>query len=590
MIRNLRYIFNGAPALVRKSLLLEWFHSLFVAVPTGFLLLVVREFFSPAPDQQRLWTYVAIMTGLLLVQLLVSVRTFTFTNNMTYTLSTILRMKLGRHLQKISMGAFRQRDPGDLASVVLQDVANFELIFGHTVGSLISAVFAFVIVSVFLFITDWRLALILWLALPLVWLLVKVATFLMQRPGVQHIEARNATGARFLEYVTGIRHIKSYGMTGERFSTLQQALDDFRRASIRTEGIPGPFILLAAAVLEACFLLMILAGVHFFAGGSLSVPALVAFLIMGYRLYEPIKIVLVDYTLLRYMNISMGRIVEVLETPVQQGGLAVRPAGGDIRFENVDFCYLPGQQVLHNVSFHIPEKSLTALVGPSGSGKTTITSLIARFWDVDGGSIKIGGADIRDMEPAAVYSLISEVFQEVYLFDDTIYNNIRYGNPQATYEQVIDAADRALVMEFAWEMPEGINSRVGENGNRLSGGQKQRISIARALLKDAPIVLLDEATASLDPENEVQIQQAIQQLVKEKTVIVIAHKLSTIIRADQILVLKDGRVHESGRHATLLERKGLYAKLWDIQQRAGGWKLNKEAVYEQSSGGSVAAG
>lgn len=579
MIQNLRYIFKGAPALVKKSILLECFHSMFVAVPTGFLLLIIRELFSPHPHQQRLWSYVAIMTGLLLMQLFVSVRTFVVSNKMTYTLSTVLRVKLGRHLQKISMGTFKQRDPGDLASVVLQDVANFELIFGHTVGGLAAACFAFVIVSVFLFITDWRLALVLWAALPLVWLLTQVATWLMQRPGVKHIEARNATGARFLEYVTGIRHIKSYGMTGDRFSTLQQALDDFRRASIRTEGIPGPFILLAAAVLEACFLVMILAGTHFFAEGSLSIPALVAFLIMGYRLYEPIKIVLVDYTLLRYMNISMGRIIEVLDMPVQQGGRALRPAGHHICFERVHFSYLPGQPVLQDVSFHIPEKTLTALVGPSGSGKTTITSLIARFWDADSGSVKIGGTDVRDMEPATVYSLISEVFQEVYLFDDTIYNNIRYGNPQATYEQVIDAADRALVMEFAWEMPEGINSRVGENGNRLSGGQKQRISIARALLKDAPIVLLDEATASLDPENEVQIQQAIQQLVKEKTVIVIAHKLSTIVRADQILVLKEGRLHEKGDHAALLGNKGLYAKLWDIQQRAGGWKLSQEEVY-----------
>ncbi|MBC9911709.1 ABC transporter ATP-binding protein [Chitinophaga varians] len=578
MIQNLRYIFKAAPALVRKSILLECLHSMFVAVPTGFLLLIIQELFSPNPHQQRLWSYVAIMTGLLLIQLFVSVKTFVVSNKMTYTLSTVLRVKLGQQLQKISMGAFKQRDPGDLASVVLQDVANFELIFGHTVGGLAAACFAFVIVSVFLFITDWRLALVLWLALPLVWLLTQVATWLMQRPGVKHIEARNATGARFLEYVTGIRHIKSYGMTGDRFSTLQQALDDFRRASIRTEGIPGPFMLLAAAVLEACFLVMILAGAHFFAGGSLSIPALVAFLIMGYRLYEPIKIVLVDYTLLRYMNISMGRIIEVLETPVQQGGRAWHPAGHHICFERVNFSYLPGQPVLQDVSFHIPEKTLTALVGPSGSGKTTVTSLIARFWDADSGSVKIGGADVRDMEPATVYSLISEVFQEVYLFDDTIYNNIRYGNPQATYEQVIDAADRALVMEFAWEMPDGINSRVGENGNRLSGGQKQRISIARALLKNAPIVLLDEATASLDPENEVQIQQAIQQLVKEKTVIVIAHKLSTIVRADQILVLKDGRIHESGNHAMLLENKGLYARLWDIQQRAGGWKLSQEEV------------
>lgn len=573
MIKNLFFVFRTAPTPVRRSMLLEWLHSLFIAAPIGFLLLIIRELFLPVPDQHRLWAYILIMTTLLVIQLFISVRTFIMSSKMTYRLSTNLRMQLGRHLQCLSMGKIRQCDPGDLASVVLQDVANFELIFGHTAGNMVSAFFAVIVISVFLFIEDWRLALILIAALPLVWLLIKSATYLLEQQGTKHIAARNATGARFLEYIAGIRHIKSYAMTGNRFAALQKALDDFRKASIRTEAIPGPFIMIAVVVLEVCFLLMIYAGIHFFAEGSVSIPVLVAFLIMGYRLYEPIKVVLVDYSLLRYMNISLERVLEVLNAPEQSKGRALIPSNYDICFEDVCFSYHGQRAILENMSFQVPERTMTALVGPSGSGKTTVISLIARFWDTDSGSIKIGGIDVKDMKPSTVYGYISEVFQEVYLFDDTIYNNIKYGHPAATDEQVIEAADRARVLDFAWEMSEGIHSKVGENGNKLSGGEKQRISIARALLKDAPVVLLDESTASLDPENEIYIQQAINELVKDKTVIVIAHKLVTIQKADQIIVLNEGKIQERGNHNELLWQKGLYHHLWETQQKAGGWKM-----------------
>lgn len=573
MIKNLLYTFKAAPDRVRKSLLLELLQGILIAIPTGFLLLVIEELFSPAPDLQRLWTYVIIMAVLLLLQLFLATKNIVASNLMTYTLSTNLRIRLGQHLQKLSMGTYKQRDPGDIAAVALQDVANFEIIFGHTIGALQGAVFTTIILSAFLLVMDWRLALILLAALPLSWGMIRMADLLIVKEGKKHIQARNETGARFLEYVQGIRHIKSYGLTGSRFASLEKALNDFRKASIRTEAIPGPFLLTVAIFFELFFLAMVYLGMLRLAGGGLSGSTLIAFLILGYRLYEPLKIIMMDYVLLRYMNISLGRVLELLFVPAQTAGSKRVPEKFDISFEQVHFSYDDQNPVLQDVSFSLPEKSMLALVGPSGSGKTTITSLIARFWEANAGAVKIGGIDVKEMSPDTIYGLISEVFQDVYLFDDTIYNNIRFGRMDASEEEILDAAEKAMVLDFSFEMPEGLQTRTGEGGNRLSGGQKQRISIARALLKNAPIILLDEATASLDPENEIYIQQAIQELVKEKTVVVIAHKLATIQKANAILVLNSGQVLQYGTHEALIRREGLYRRLWDIQQLAGGWSV-----------------
>lgn len=339
------------------------------------------------------------------------------------------------------------------------------------------------------------------------------------------------------------------------------------------EAVPGPFVITAGIVFEIGFLAMVALGLYYLSGNSITIPVLITFLIMGYNLYNPLKVVMVDYLILRYMNESLNR-VNVMEEPTMETGKDELPTRFDIAFEKVSFGYLD-KMTVQDLSFTVPEKSMLALVGHSGSGKTTIASLIARFWDVNSGSIKIGGVDIRNINQDKFYGFISEVFQEVYLFDDTIYNNIKIGKPNATKEEIIEAADKAQVLSFAWEFPDGMDTLVGEGGSKLSGGQKQRISIARALLKDAPIVLLDEATASLDPENEIYIQQAIQELVKSKTVVVIAHKLATIQKANQILVLENGKIAENGTHTVLLNRNGIYHRMWDIQQKSGGWKVKK---------------
>ncbi|MGJ1434214.1 ABC transporter ATP-binding protein [Sphingobacterium spiritivorum] len=572
MIQHLRYVTALNPVGTRKMIFWEIVHSIFVAAPSGVLLIVIWELFSEQPDMTRVIGAVTLMSVMLITQFFIASKTMVGSNLLVYGLANQLRIRLGNRLQKFSLGFFKQKDPGEIAGIVLQDVANFEGIFGHSVGNLASAVFGTTVLSVFLFAYDWRLALCLLAVIPLIYPVLLISNRLVSSLGKKQIAARNSVGAKFLEYVQGILHLKSYGLVGDKNKNLENAFDELRKRSIRLEAVPGPFLVIASVFFEVGFVVMLGLGLYYLSQGSISIPVLITFLIMGYNLYNPLKVLMVDYLTLRYMNESLGRIINVLEEPTMETDRDEFPTSFDIEFDQVSFGY-QDRMTVHDLTFDVPEQSMLALVGHSGSGKTTVASLIARFWDVNSGSIKIGGVDIRHINQDRFYSLISEVFQEVYLFDDTIYNNIKIGKPHASSEEIIEAAEKAMVLDFAWELPNGMYTRVGEKGCMLSGGQKQRISIARALLKDAPIVLLDEATASLDPENEIYIQQAIQELVKSRTVIVIAHKLATIQKAQQILVLENGTILERGIHEELICKKGKYEKLWNIQQQSGGWKV-----------------
>ncbi len=574
MIQNLKYVSSYDKTGARKTLFLEILHSVFIASPSGILLVIIWELFLLEPDQSRIWKVICLMAAMLVAQFFVASKTMVQSNLWVYGISNRLRIALGNRIQKLSLGFFKQRDPGEIASVILQDVANFEGIFGHSIGNIASAVFGSVVLSALLLVYDWRLALCLLAVLPLACPLLAMASRLVARYGKKQIAARNAVGAKFLEYVQGIRHLKSYGLTGSKHRVLEESFDELRKQSIRMEALPGPFVSMVAIVFEIGFLLTVALGLYYLSSGTVTVPVMITFLIMGYNLYNPLKVVMVDYLVLRYMNESLNRVKEVLESPTMETHQDELPERFDISFEEVNFGY-QYKLTVKGLNFSIPQKSMTALVGHSGSGKTTIASLIARFWDVNSGKITVGGVDIRTIQQDKFYGFISEVFQDVYLFDDSIYNNIRIGKPEASEEDILRVIQKAQCTEFINELSEGVHTHVGEGGSKLSGGQKQRIGIARALLKDAPIVLLDEATASLDPENELYIQQAIQELVKSKTVVVIAHKLFTIKNAQQILVLDRGEIKERGTHEELMNQQGIYWNMWNIQQESGGWKIGK---------------
>ncbi|WP_010250556.1 ABC transporter ATP-binding protein [Myroides injenensis] len=574
MIKNIKYVTSLNKKDTQRTIFWQLVQSIFTSAPTIVLLIIVWELFEETPNKSLIWTVLFIMLIMMILQYIVSSKVMVSTNVWVYNLSNRLRINMGNRMQKFSLGFFKQKDPGEITSVVLQDVANFEIIFGHSIGNIASGIFGTVLLSCVLFYYDWRLTVCLLLVIPLVIPFLKLANYIIAKTGKKLVSARNGVGAKFLEYVQGIRHLKSYGQTGEKHKGLEDSFKKLKKLSIKMESLPGPLVITVTILFEIGFILMVALGLYFLINESISVPVLITFLILGYALYTPLKVVMVDYLSLSSMNESLNRVVEVLETPIMETSKELVPKEYDIEFNDVSFGYLENQKTIANLSFNVPASSMLALVGHSGSGKTTVASLIARFWDVDKGAIKIGGIDIRDINTDHFYSLISEVFQDVYLFDDTIYNNIKMNNKNVSEQEIIDAATKAMVMEFVEDLPLGLHTPVGEGGNKLSGGQKQRISIARALLRDAPIVLLDEATASLDPENEIYIQQAIQELVKSKTVIVIAHKLATIQNANQIIVLEQGQILEQGNHSTLMALKGKYFNMCKIQQQSGGWKIS----------------
>jgi ATP-binding cassette subfamily B protein IrtB len=577
-MKLLHNITAGHPEKLLKPVLYSLFSNLVNVLPFALIIEAVRLIFTPyiTPGAvlqiERLWWICGGLVGAVLIMYLSEIPAYRSAYRGAFDVAAQGRAELAEHLRRLPLGYLTRRDPGDLANMMMGDFTLVESGLSHMLPQLAGAFVLPVIALVGLIALDWRMALAMFAALPIALLIMYVSTGLQRKLGAGHMKAKLNAANRLQEYLNGIRVMKAYNLTGERFVRLDHAFNVLMKESIKLEGVLGPVILLATALLRAGLTLLIYVGVQLLLGGEIGIVELAVFLIIGTRIYDPLTTALSNYAEFRYNEQAGERIVELLREPVMTGNTDPLPVDRGIEFQHVTFSYA-GQPVIRDLSIAMPQGSLTAIVGPSGSGKSTVLRLVSRFYDPDQGKVLLGGRDMGENDPEHLLGSVSVVFQDVYLFQDTIGNNIAFGRPGATQEEIQQAAMMAHCHEFIMKLPEGYDTPVGEGGSTLSGGEKQRISIARAILKNAPIVLLDEATASLDPQNEAEIQKGIDALIAGRTVVVVAHRLKTIRGADNIIVLEDGRLVEQGRHETLLEHGGLYARLWKLQQESGGFRI-----------------
>ncbi len=569
----------GQPKYTIKFALWYFFDNYVSSIPFAIMLMAVYLFLGPVIDPEAAIpvTGILILCGVLLLQSIA----YYFVARKTYIVGCTgfadvarkSRIKMGEHLRELPMGFYNKHDVGDLTTILLRDYETVENNCNDLVPKVAVIAARLSLALIVLTVFDWRMMLATIAVIPLAIPLAVMSYRRLVRKNIDLLDVQQDNIARILEYVGGLQTLKAFNQSDEMYRTLKASCDDLRIKSLEMEDASAPIGMLAKAVLNIGIAVVMAFGVFLLFYGGLSPFTLIVFLLLVLNLYNPVMSLLLMLANITRLNHCADRIKEVMnEKPLSHAEEAVTPVDSSIRFEHVSFSY-GREEVLHDISFNLPAHSMTALVGPSGSGKSTIARLIARFWDTSTGNIMIGKAPIKQLNADDVLKNISVVFQDVYLFHDTIENNIRMGREDATHDEIVEAANLAACHDFIMALPEGYQTLVGEGGSTLSGGEKQRISIARALLKNAPIVLLDEATASLDPQNEVWIQKAIDALVEDKTVVIIAHRLRSIQNADQIIVLDKGRVAEKGNHEQLLKNNGLYSRLWMEQQKSGSWRL-----------------
>lgn len=569
---------KGAKDLI-KAVVWCFICNIGLMLPVGVVMFAIMHFLEVMADRttamSQFWTIAG--SGLAVLVLLFVLHWFQYASLYlaTYKESANRRVSLAETLRRLPLSFFGKRDLSDLTATMIADCSSLDQMFSHYVPQLFASFFSTAVIGVCMFCFDWRMALAVLWVVPVAVLLTAGSKKIQDKFGTQNILGKRAVSDCIQEGLETVRDIRACGRQEAYLRELNEKLTKMERGAIHSELATGVFVCSAQAFLRLGLATTVLVGAGLLLAGELSFLYYLGFLFAAARLYDPLGVVLQNIAATFSTKLQIARMRAILEQPLQTGSEDFSPKNFDIVFDHVQFAYQDGAGVLEDVSFTAKQGDVTALVGPSGGGKSTACKLAARFWDVGSGRITLGGVDISTIDPETLLTYYAMVFQDVVLFRDTIMENIRLGRRGASDEEVLYAARAAQCDDFVQRLPDGYNTVIGENGATLSGGERQRISIARALLKDAPVVLLDEATASLDVENESAVQAALSELLRGKTVLVIAHRMRTVAGADHIVVLEDGRVAQEGTPSELMAQGGLYKRMVALQNESAAWQLGR---------------
>lgn len=577
MIKKLQHKFalseRGAKDLI-QGIIACAVQNISFMFPVGLLYFFVNDLLNGGIKPEKIWFYIAGCIIALALIFAVTYWQYNSTFLATYVETGTRRITLAEKLRKIPLSFFNKKDLADLTSTIMADSTYLETAFSHFIPPFIGAMISTAVIAISLFFFDWRMAIASLWVLPVAFTIIGLSSKVQKSLNRKSMDAKMACADGIQECIETIQDLKANNAEQSYMAGLDTKIENVEKRTIINEFGTSVFVVSAGLVLKLGIATTALIGSILFVNGQLDILTFFMFLLVVSRLYDPMQSAIQNLAAIISTNTNVARMNEILDHDVQTGNTKLTNKGYDVEFKNVEFSYNNNENVLKDVSFTAKQGEVTALIGPSGGGKTTVSRLAARFWDINHGKIAVGGMDISKIEPETLLSLYSIVFQDVILFNNTIMENIRLGKKGATDEEVLLAAKLANCDEFVSKLPDGYNTDIGENGCQLSGGERQRISIARAFLKDSPIILLDEATASLDVENETLIQTALSKLIKNKTVIVIAHRMRTVAGADKIVVLSDGVVAEEGTAESLKKLNGIFVHMMNLQSESSNWKLN----------------
>ena len=576
MIQVLKKIFlflGTRQALLKKSIVISFISAVFTAMQFGALMVALDCVINNNHDMKNIWKLLLIMIISIVGRIVCTYFSLKDQTATGYFMVSDKRIHIGDLLRYIPMGFFNENSLGNITAVVTTTLGDVENSASRCLVMLLGGFLNTIVLALAMFFVDWRIGLISVVGIGVYLIVTEFAQRYIVKSGTERQRAQESLVESVLEYIQGMSVVKAYNLQKNRNQSVQKKIDDSCKKALNIEYHVVPWSAARRIIINIFSVIIMLAAIKLYMQESIDIVYCILTLVASFMIYKELESAGNMSDLLQMLGASIDKANSIDSTPTMDiEGKDLRAQDSSVEFKNVSFSY-GDKKILDNVSLSIPPKTTTAIVGPSGGGKTTMCNLIARFWDVDNGEILVGNHNVKDYKLDNLMKNISMVFQNVYLFQDTIENNIKFGKNDATHEEVVEAAKKACCHDFIMELPDGYNTIIGEGGGTLSGGQKQRISIARAMLKDAPIIILDEATANVDPENEKELQSAIDALTHDKTIIMIAHRLKTVENADQILVLSNGHIVQKGTHEELLIQDGIYSDFINARKNALGWTI-----------------